>query len=64
MKLRFLQALRGIWAVLRNLSGDDAYERYLEHLQRHQPDAAPLSRRGFYLSEQQRRWNGGPNRCC
>jgi len=56
--------LRHAWAALRNLSGDDAYERYLAHLKRHHPEAKPLSRRNFYLSEQQRRWNGGPNRCC
>jgi uncharacterized short protein YbdD (DUF466 family) len=64
MKIRIPQILRGIWGGLRNLSGDDAYERYLAHLKLHHPDAAPLSPRGFYLSEQQRRWNGGPNRCC
>jgi uncharacterized short protein YbdD (DUF466 family) len=64
MKVRLLQALRGLWNALRNISGDDAYERYLEHLKRHHPDAMPLSPRGFYLSEQQRRWDGGPNRCC
>jgi uncharacterized short protein YbdD (DUF466 family) len=61
---RFKQILRGLWAILRNLSGDDAYERYLDHLQRHHPDAVPLNRRSFFRSEQQRRWNGGPNRCC
>jgi uncharacterized short protein YbdD (DUF466 family) len=56
--------LRGAWSVLRNLSGDDAYERYLAHLERHHPDDEPMSRRSFFRSEQQRRWNGGPNRCC
>jgi uncharacterized short protein YbdD (DUF466 family) len=56
--------LRGVWNAIRNISGDDAYERYLDHLRRHHPEAEPLSPRGFYASEQQRRWNGGPNRCC
>ncbi|HEY3486996.1 MAG TPA: YbdD/YjiX family protein [Gammaproteobacteria bacterium] len=59
-----VQFLRQTWNVLRRLSGDDAYECYLDHLKRHHPDAKPLNRRSFFLSEQQRRWNGGPNRCC
>lgn len=64
MRTRFAQLLRGIWSALRNLSGDDAYERYLAHLKRHHPEMEPPSRRSFFLAEQQRRWNGGPNRCC
>jgi uncharacterized short protein YbdD (DUF466 family) len=62
--MRIAELLRLTWAALRNLSGDDAYERYLAHLKRHHPEAQPLSRRSFCRSEQQRRWNGGPNRCC
>lgn len=64
MKTRINRLLRGIWNAIRNISGDDAYERYLEHLRRHHPEAEPLTPRGFYESEQRRRWNGGPNRCC
>lgn len=64
IKTRLGQVLRCVWSALRNISGDDAYERYLEHLKRHHPESQPLSRRSFFLSEQQRRWNGGPNRCC
>jgi uncharacterized short protein YbdD (DUF466 family) len=61
---RIAELLRLTWAAVRNLSGDDAYERYLAHLKHHHPEAQPLSRRSFFRSEQQRRWNGGPNRCC
>lgn len=64
IKTRFTRMLRFAWRALRNISGDDAYERYLEHLKRRHPESKPLSRRSFFLSEQQRRWNGGPNRCC
>lgn len=64
MKTGITRVLRGVWNALRNISGDDAYERYLEHLKRHHPDAVPPNRRSFYESEQLRRWNGGPNRCC
>lgn len=52
------------WRVLRSLSGDDAYERYLAHLRAHHSGSAPLDRRTFYLGEQERRFNGGPTSCC
>lgn len=49
--------------VLRRVSGDDAYERYLEHHRRDHGECAPLDRRAFYLAEQQRKWSG-VQRCC
>jgi uncharacterized short protein YbdD (DUF466 family) len=52
------------WQLLRRLSGDDAYERYLEHSRHHATESAPLDRRGFYLREQERRFSGGPTSCC
>jgi uncharacterized short protein YbdD (DUF466 family) len=52
------------WQVLRSLSGDDAYERYLQHLREHHAGSAPLDRRAFYLREQERRFSGGPTSCC
>ncbi len=55
--------LRALWQALRTLSGDDAYERYLAHHAQAHPGVAPLSRRSFYLEEQQRKWSG-INRCC
>jgi uncharacterized short protein YbdD (DUF466 family) len=53
------------WAALREVSGDDAYERYLAHLrecpanERH----APLTRAAFFAAEQRRKWEG-MRRCC
>lgn len=35
------------WWYLRELSGETAYERYVEHLRRHHPHAEPPSRREF-----------------
>jgi uncharacterized short protein YbdD (DUF466 family) len=52
------------WRALRTLSGDDAYERYLAHHRSHHRSEAPLSAAAFYRLEQERRWSGGPNRCC
>jgi uncharacterized short protein YbdD (DUF466 family) len=55
--------LRYLWSVLRALATDDAYERYLEHHRQAHEGVAPLSRREFYLGEQQRKWTG-VSRCC
>jgi uncharacterized short protein YbdD (DUF466 family) len=54
---------RACWRALRALSGDDAYERYLEHRAAAHPETPVLSRRQFYVDEQQRKW-GSINRCC
>jgi uncharacterized short protein YbdD (DUF466 family) len=56
-------AARAVWDALRRLSGDDAYERYLGHHAHAHPDVPPLSRKAFYMSEQQRKW-ATINRCC
>ncbi|HVY23545.1 MAG TPA: YbdD/YjiX family protein [Steroidobacteraceae bacterium] len=62
IKLRMYSIIR----VIRRISGDDAYERYVQHYQQHHADDgshAMLDRRAFYLAEQQRKWNG-VKRCC
>jgi uncharacterized short protein YbdD (DUF466 family) len=56
-------AWRACWRALRTLSGDDAYERYLRHHAAAHPDCPVLSRRQFFVDEQQRKW-GTINRCC
>jgi uncharacterized short protein YbdD (DUF466 family) len=52
------------WRALRTLTGDDAYQRYLEHVRRAHSDTAPLDAATFYREEAERRFSGGPNRCC
>jgi uncharacterized short protein YbdD (DUF466 family) len=61
---RLLAWPRRTWSVIRALSGDDAYERYLEHCREHHPASTPLDRRAFYLREQERRYSDGPTGCC
>ena len=51
------------WKILRELVGDDAYERYCSHHVRHHPNEAPLNRRAFYIRDQQQKWSG-IKRCC
>lgn len=58
------QALRRLWQGLRQLTGDDAYDRYLEHHHRCHAQEAPLDRRTFWCGEVERRWSGGVRRCC
>ena len=52
-----------IWEFLRTLATDNAYERYLQHHRCAHAERAPMSRRAFYLREQQRTWSG-VQRCC
>lgn len=57
------QRLVDLWKLLRTLASDDAYERYLAHYEQAHAGAAPLTRRAFYVCEQQRKWTG-VSRCC
>ena len=54
---------RNVWCTIRTLAGDDAYEKYCAHHRVHHPDDPPLSRREFYVRNQQEKWNG-IKRCC
>ena len=60
-----LVALRKLWSLVREVTGDDAYERYLAHWRaEHSADGSrPLDRSSFYRDEQRRKWNG-IRRCC
>ena len=56
--------LKPLWQIIRTLSGDDAYERYLAHWRdHHDGEGAPLDRKTFYKQRQERKWNR-INRCC
>lgn len=58
-------ALSSVWQWLRQVSGDDAYERYLERQQR-EGASNILSRQEFYRRRVERRYNNkdNPARCC
>jgi uncharacterized short protein YbdD (DUF466 family) len=55
---------RNLWRALRSITGDDAYDRYAEHVRREHPERIPMDRRAFYLAQQQRRFDDGPTGCC
>lgn len=60
-----MNSWRLIWRTLRRISGDDAYERYLEHWRCEHAGAGgrPMSPTEFFRAEQERKWNG-IKRCC
>ncbi|MDQ3268317.1 MAG: YbdD/YjiX family protein [Pseudomonadota bacterium] len=52
-----------VWRAIRELSGDDAYERYIAQHATNDPDTTPLARKDFFLYQQQQKWRG-IQRCC
>lgn len=52
---------------MRQLSGDDAYERYLQHYAEHHQNVLevepPLSKEAFFKEWQDKKWTG-VKRCC
>ncbi|MET0535926.1 MAG: YbdD/YjiX family protein, partial [Steroidobacter sp.] len=58
-----VRSLSLLWSVIRSLSTDDAYDKYLAHHQTEHSGCAPLSRRAFYIRQQQHKWTG-VSRCC
>jgi len=50
-------SIRRIWRVARALSGDDAYERYLESMPPRLAEAAPMSRSRFHQERVTTKWD-------
>ena len=63
MAKRLSTWLAHTWRTIRQLSGDDAYERYLAHHAARHADSVPLSRKEFFQRQQQQKWSG-IKRCC
>lgn len=60
---RVRSALAQTWSLVRTLATDDAYDKYLAHHSEAHADSKPMSRRAFYLKQQQCKWTG-VTRCC
>lgn len=58
-----LSYLSTFWRGLRQLTDDDAFDRYLERHTRLHPEVAPMGRQDFYNAELKRKWDG-VRRCC
>jgi uncharacterized short protein YbdD (DUF466 family) len=55
--------LKKIWQYLRQVSGDDAYERYLAHHRQAHPGASPMTQEEYFRKRQDEKWNK-VSRCC
>ena len=58
-----IDTLIGGWRWIRRATGDDAYERYLEHHALAHPGRPAMTRAAFYNERQRRKWSG-VSRCC
>lgn len=56
-------ALRYFWNFLRQVSGDDAYERYLAHQRAHHHGKRAMTRREYFKQRQDEKWSK-VSRCC
>jgi len=61
---RLRAAAGGIRWYLREISGESAYDRYVEHASLDHADAVVVSRREFERGRQDRRDAEPPQRCC
>ena len=50
-------------SLLRGVTGDDAYEKYLAHHQRTSPAEAPQSAKEFFRAQMDQKWSC-INGCC
>jgi uncharacterized short protein YbdD (DUF466 family) len=57
------QRLRQLWHYLRQVTGDDAYERYIAHQEIAHAGETPLNRRQFFKKRQDEKWSK-VSRCC
>ena len=60
---RVWRGLWHTWRFVRQVSGDDAYERYVDHQQDAHPYDRPMTREQFYKFHQEQKWNR-ISRCC
>lgn len=57
------RGLRVAWHFVRQVSGDDAYERYLAHMRRAHPAQPAMVRSDYYRFRLEQKWNR-ITRCC
>jgi uncharacterized short protein YbdD (DUF466 family) len=63
MRSRILQPVKHAWEYLKEISGENAYDRYLAvHAATH-PDKPPMGRGEFYRQRQDEKYNNPGSRC-
>jgi uncharacterized short protein YbdD (DUF466 family) len=58
------EAFAGVRWYLREVSGESAYDRYVEHMRREHPDQPVMARREFERHRQDYREENPRARCC
>jgi uncharacterized short protein YbdD (DUF466 family) len=58
------QAVAGVRWYLREVSGESAYDRYVDHMRRDHPSQMVMSRRDFERWKQNQREENPRARCC
>ncbi|MEY4763284.1 MAG: hypothetical protein RLZZ200_3141 [Pseudomonadota bacterium] len=57
MRTDVRQFLSAGLSLLRGVTGDDAYEKYLAHYERTKPPHPPLSAEEFFRAQIDQKWN-------
>jgi uncharacterized short protein YbdD (DUF466 family) len=55
--------MRAVWQFVRQASGDDAYERYREHMLQAHADQPAMTRSEYYRFRTEQKWSR-LTRCC
>lgn len=63
LSARIRLAARQAWRFVRELSGDDAYERYLRHHRQHHPGERAMTRKEYVRFREEQKWSR-ISRCC
>jgi len=58
------EAFAGVRWYLREVSGESAYDRYIEHMRHEHPDQPVMARRDFERRRQDAREENPRARCC
>ena len=57
MRTDVKQFLSAGLSLLRGVTGDDAYDKYLAHHERTHPDVKPLTAAEFFQAQLDQKWN-------
>jgi uncharacterized short protein YbdD (DUF466 family) len=44
-------------SLLRGVTGDDAYDKYLAHMQSNDPATTPMSEKEFFRAQMEQKWS-------
>jgi uncharacterized short protein YbdD (DUF466 family) len=64
MMMLLRDAYSGVRWYLREITGESAYDRYVEHMRRDHPEQAVMTRREFERRRQDAREENPRARCC